>query len=541
LAKGERQKAARKVGKPRAKKALLEAWKAHHLGVETDVAAAMQLAEDAGVSEEEMNRVMNRAARETEKVRERQYRTGERARKHLRGSNPLTVGERARMKVGALPPKKARAALKREREALGEHVGRARSLGESIEACRRCEPGAERKAKAELVKAKKALKDVEKLARYSYDDDIADQTMKRLRESIAAAETELSGTKHKRGDNPKTVGEQHYEIEPSTINDDVLTVKTSGLRVGDKMGPPTWVGTIDTVKGTINVWSPVGYKPRGYGKVAKQVLEDVREELRKQGKLSAGAHKKMGYGSFGIFHAEVLKAVMREKGLGYTHRQASDLLDKHRDIVKMHWSLGHKPEALAHSLLHREKGTAHKAGDNPRTRPRGIYSEMAHVEARDYVLHYREGKVPRWSIDRVGAGGTHTTIGPTRGYSSIAAVEEGIGRDAHSRAVSNATIHDASGEILGKLVYGKVEWDSGALSIYPAGAVAAGRRHERGDNPLTRSELQKVKRVEAKVKKKVKRERTKKKKAMKKALAKAKGNLRDEKLKARLKGLIGRA
>lgn len=110
---------------------------------------------------------------------------------------------------------------------------------------------------------------------------------------------------------------------------------------------------------------------------------------------------------------------------------------------------------------------------NPRRRPtarapRGIYHDMPYIKPRDYVLHYREGKVPRWNIDRVGAGGTHTTIGPTRGYSDIEAVRKAIEDDAHTKAVSNATIHDASGEELGRLVHGRLHWFPGALAMYPA-------------------------------------------------------------------------
>lgn len=104
---------------------------------------------------------------------------------------------------------------------------------------------------------------------------------------------------------------------------------------------------------------------------------------------------------------------------------------------------------------------------SPRARARGIYYDMPYINPRDYVLHYREGRIPRWDIDRVGAGGTHTTIGPTRGYSRIEDVRRVIEEDAHIHAVNNATIHDASGEELGRLVYGRLHWFPGALTIYP--------------------------------------------------------------------------
>jgi len=53
----------------------------------------------------------------------------------------------------------------------------------------------------------------------------------------------------------------------------------------------TWLGTISE-KGVINVWSPAGYKPRGYAKVAKQMLVDARRKLCAQGKLSSAVCKR---------------------------------------------------------------------------------------------------------------------------------------------------------------------------------------------------------------------------------------------------------
>ena len=106
----------------------------------------------------------------------------------------------------------------------------------------------------------------------------------------------------------------------------------------------------------------------------------------------------------------------------------------------------------------------------------GIYQDMPQILARDYVLHYRSGRVPRWDIDRVGARGTHTTIGPTRGYSDIDRVRKAIEEDAHVRSVRNCTVHDASGEILGQLLNGRLIWFPGSLAIYPPLAMQANAR-----------------------------------------------------------------
>lgn len=116
----------------------------------------------------------------------------------------------------------------------------------------------------------------------------------------------------------------------------------------------------------------------------------------------------------------------------------------------------------------------------------GIYHDMPHVRARDYVLHYRPSRVPRWQVDRVGARGTHTTIGPTRGYSDIDAVRTAIENDAHVQGVLNCTVHDASGEILGALTNGRLLWYPGALAIYPSLAMRAnGRRSDPDEHAAT--------------------------------------------------------
>lgn len=53
---------------------------------------------------------------------------------------------------------------------------------------------------------------------------------------------------------------------------------------GRKMDFSTWLGTID-LDGTINQWTPAGYCPRGYKKAAMRELEQVRDQLRREGRI----------------------------------------------------------------------------------------------------------------------------------------------------------------------------------------------------------------------------------------------------------------
>jgi hypothetical protein len=48
---------------------------------------------------------------------------------------------------------------------------------------------------------------------------------------------------------------------------------------GKPLPYPTWIGTIHTRTGKINVWTPAGYVPRGYRSAALRMLEAARDSL----------------------------------------------------------------------------------------------------------------------------------------------------------------------------------------------------------------------------------------------------------------------
>jgi hypothetical protein len=119
----------------------------------------------------------------------------ERAEKHESGRNPLTLGERAKMRLGVLSPAAARSANSREKDLFRSHTGEIQRLAESVEACRRCEHGAEKKALKQLALARKSLEGLTKLAKYRSDPDVAEASLKAFRRQIAAAEGVLTGKK----------------------------------------------------------------------------------------------------------------------------------------------------------------------------------------------------------------------------------------------------------------------------------------------------------------------------------------------------------
>ncbi len=101
-----------------------------------------------------------------------------------------------------------------------------------------------------------------------------------------------------------------------------------------------------------------------------------------------------------------------------------------------------------------------------RVAAKGIYKDMTSFSPKDYVIHYREDR-QTWSVDRIGSGGTHTTIGSTRGYGTMEQVRKAIEYDAHVQAVSSAQIHDASGQLMGELRGGRAYFYPGSWAIYP--------------------------------------------------------------------------
>jgi hypothetical protein len=73
-------------------------------------------------------------------------------------------------------------------------------------------------------------------------------------------------------------------IEPSGTPD-VVRIRIDANELlcdGGKLLPyPTWIGTIHTVTGKINVWMPAAYTPRGYRSAALRMLEDVASGIRR--------------------------------------------------------------------------------------------------------------------------------------------------------------------------------------------------------------------------------------------------------------------
>jgi hypothetical protein len=133
--------------------------------------------------------------RDGELVRQSKNKKESRAKKHESGRNPLTLGERAKMRLGVLSPAAARSANSREKDLFRSHTGEIQRLAESVEACRRCEHGAEKRALKQLALARKTLEGLTKLAKYRSDPDVAEASLKAFRRQIAAAEGVLTGKK----------------------------------------------------------------------------------------------------------------------------------------------------------------------------------------------------------------------------------------------------------------------------------------------------------------------------------------------------------
>lgn len=55
---------------------------------------------------------------------------------------------------------------------------------------------------------------------------------------------------------------------------------------GKALPYPTTIGIINS-NGTVKVWTPAAYKPRGYALAARDMLEQAREELITSGELHA--------------------------------------------------------------------------------------------------------------------------------------------------------------------------------------------------------------------------------------------------------------
>ncbi len=89
-----------------------------------------------------------------------------------------------------------------------------------------------------------------------------------------------------------------------------------------------------------------------------------------------------------------------------------------------------------------------EAGDM-RTNGRGIYHGTA-AQRDDYVIHLHGGKFHqasrRYYVDRIDRGGTHTTIGTTRGAPSIEEAIEVARKDARTRGILAGVIFEQRGD-----------------------------------------------------------------------------------------------
>jgi hypothetical protein len=124
--------------------------------------------------------------------------------KHEAGRNPLTIGERAKIRLKVLSPEAARNATSREKTLLREHTSAVSELKEAIEACKRCDRGAEKKAQKHLKEAKKSLEALERLAHYRSGPEIAAANIKRFRSELSRAESTLHGATKESSAAPKS-------------------------------------------------------------------------------------------------------------------------------------------------------------------------------------------------------------------------------------------------------------------------------------------------------------------------------------------------
>lgn len=70
------------------------------------------------------------------------------------------------------------------------------------------------------------------------------------------------------------------EIRPGRVF--VVSVEPGEVRVASGKVYPnaTWIGTFDIVSGKLNVWTPVGYVPRGWKDAARAILENELAKAR---------------------------------------------------------------------------------------------------------------------------------------------------------------------------------------------------------------------------------------------------------------------
>lgn len=85
---------------------------------------------------------------------------------------------------------------------------------------------------------------------------------------------------------------------------------------------------------------------------------------------------------------------------------------------------------------------------------RGIYHGTA-AQEDDYVIHKQGGTYhpgsAKYYVDRIGRGGTHVTIGTTRGFPSVVEAVEGIRKDAHTKGIRAGVIFEQRGDELAQI------------------------------------------------------------------------------------------
>lgn len=95
-----------------------------------------------------------------------------------------------------------------------------------------------------------------------------------------------------------------------------------------------------------------------------------------------------------------------------------------------------------------------KEASNMHKNARGIYHGTAASED-DYVIHKQGGTYhpssAKYYVDRIGRGGTHVTIGTTRGFPSVAEAIQGIRKDAHTRGIKAGVIFEQRGDELAQI------------------------------------------------------------------------------------------
>jgi hypothetical protein len=170
-----------------------------------------------------------------------------RARRHEGGGNPLTLSEKLRIRTKTLSPAAAREAFRREKRLMEGFIAEVKRLGQAVEACQRCDAGAERHARVALKHARKSLAAAERLAQYRHDKETSESLIKTLEAKIAEAEKILGEEEVERGrshsEGAKEAREGKAEKHEAGGNPVTMSVKefeklTTGRKRRKKPAPP---------------------------------------------------------------------------------------------------------------------------------------------------------------------------------------------------------------------------------------------------------------------------------------------------------------